>query len=197
MTFAESLVKAGKVHKRKAADFYPTPPEATAAIVDVLTARGSLLPNSHIIEPCCGNGAISKVLEARGHTVDSFDLREDSGFGQGGVNYLEHTTKQRADWIITNPPFNLAKEFIIKALDDADSVAMLLKATYYHADKRAQFFEDFPPSDIYACTWRLAFLKEERGGSPMMECAWFVWDKADAGLNAAPRYHTLRKPKLI
>jgi len=44
--------------KRAAYEFYPTPPEATRALLSVECFEGD------IWEPACGDGAISKVLEA-------------------------------------------------------------------------------------------------------------------------------------
>jgi hypothetical protein len=56
-----------------------------------------------IWEPACGDGAISKVLEAAGYDVISTDLI-DRGFGQGGVDFLK-TTKALGRNIVTNPPY--------------------------------------------------------------------------------------------
>jgi len=42
--------------KRAAFEFYPTPPEATRALLSVESFEGD------IWEPACGDGAISKVL---------------------------------------------------------------------------------------------------------------------------------------
>ena len=51
--------------KRAAFEFYPTPPEATRALLSVESFQGD------IWEPACGDGAISKVLEAAGYQVVS------------------------------------------------------------------------------------------------------------------------------
>lgn len=44
--------------KRAAYEFYPTPPEATRALLSVESFDGA------IWEPACGDGAISEVLKA-------------------------------------------------------------------------------------------------------------------------------------
>ena len=55
-----------------------------------------------IWEPACGDGAMSRILEAAGHTVISTDL-VDRGYGRGGHDFLaDHETM--ADHIVTNPP---------------------------------------------------------------------------------------------
>ena len=60
---------------RQIDDFYPTPPEATQALLDRIEF------NKSIWEPACGNGAISSVLIENGHDVTSTDLN-DFGFGE-------------------------------------------------------------------------------------------------------------------
>src|SRR5215472_18606376 len=49
-------------------DFYPTPPEGTWALLSAIRFAGT------IWEPACGDGSISRVLEAAGHKVTSTDL---------------------------------------------------------------------------------------------------------------------------
>jgi len=117
-----SLRKRGK---RAALEFYPTPPEATRALLSVEKFDGD------IWEPACGNGAISKVLMKTGYKVVSTDLAQRD-FGQGGQDFLK-STKPLAKNIITNPPYGthgLADAFIRKALIHAKKtggkVAMLV-----------------------------------------------------------------------
>src|SRR5882757_893058 len=89
---------SGRIHpKRAALDFYPTPPEATRALLSVEQFGGS------IWEPACGDGAISSVLTDAGHFVISTDLI-DRGYGDGGVDFLSETAP-RAKHIVTNPPY--------------------------------------------------------------------------------------------
>lgn len=83
--------------KRTVYEFYPTPPEATRALLAVESFEGD------IWEPACGDGAISKVLEAAGYQVVSTDLI-DRGYGAGGHNFLK-SDRPLAKNIITNPPY--------------------------------------------------------------------------------------------
>ena len=126
-------------------EFYPTPPEATRALLSVEAFYGP------IWEPACGRGAISTVLEAAGHTVISTDLvRRD--FGQGGVNFLRKRIS-RAKHIVTNPPYGrgLGDAFVKHALaltrETGGTVAMLLNlASLCHP----ALWINHPPSIIYA-----------------------------------------------
>ena len=67
---------------RAAFEFYPTPPEATLALLSVERFEGA------IWEPACGQGHISKVIETAGHTVVSTDLARCWNYGQGGRDFL-------------------------------------------------------------------------------------------------------------
>ena len=95
-----------------------------------------------------------------------------------GIDYLATESKE-CDWIITNPPFSLADEFIRHAAEIGKPFAMLLKAQYWHAAKRAQLFCEVPPSYVLPLTWRPDFLFKERNGkkgaSPLMDVMWCVW----------------------
>lgn len=196
-TIASAITASLKKHKRKAADFYPTPFDVTEALMRFLAFEDK----QYIWEPACGDGAISRVLKAHGHEVYSTDLRKDSGYGQeGGLDFLAFDPAPETgipisavynDWIITNPPFKVADGFIKKALSITPNVALLLKATYWHAKRREPLFREHPPAWVLPLTWRPAFLEAERGKSPLMEVSWFVWntENLDSGT-------TLYKPLL-
>ena len=75
----------GRVHPMRAPyEFYPTPPEATRALLSVETFDG------FIWEPACGRGAISTVLETAGYQVVSTDLIQRD-YGAGGIDFLRET----------------------------------------------------------------------------------------------------------
>lgn len=168
---------------RKPADLYPTPPDCVYSLLPVIE---DILPQgSRILEPACANGQMSNALEQYGHEVDSYDLRPDCGFGVGGVDFLDRDNgvfdDKEYDAVWTNPPFVIADEFIRRSHELAPVVIMLLKSQYFHAAKRKKLWNDFPPSRIYALTWRPSFLEAERGKSPLMDCMWAVWEKDHKG----------------
>lgn len=167
---------------RQEDDFYATPPEATKAL---LAAYGPFLKDrGTILEPCCGDGAISKVLESEGYSVVSSDLVA-RGYGTQqnifDVQYGHPIT-------ITNPPFSIAEEIVRCVLGKlkSDCLCLLLKSTFFHADDRAQYlFNEFRPTRIYALPWRLDFMGL---GRPTMECSWFIWDRSNPSLDGYPSY---------
>lgn len=136
------------IDRHVSANFYPTPREATLALLSVQSFDGS------IWEPACGKGHISNVLKERGHSVVSTDLN-DWGYGIRGVDFLSESTA-RARHIVTNPPYGsgLADAFVTKALSFActtgGKVAMLLNlASLSHAERTA-FWKAHPPARLYA-----------------------------------------------
>lgn len=170
-TYASAIVGAQKTHKRKAADFYPSPPDVTQALMSHL----QLPPGTKVWEPACGDGAMSKVMLENGLDVESTDLRH-SGYGRGGINFLQtDPLDYDPQWIITNPPFNVADRFISHAMKFTPNLALLLKSQFWHAARRESLFRQHPPSEILALTWRPAFLEAERGSSPLMDVIWCIW----------------------
>lgn len=167
---------------RKPADLYQTPVEATYSVIPYVE---DLLPaGSRILEPACAEGQMSKALEEFGYAVDSYDLRPDAGYGIGGVDFLSNPTFRdgQYDAVWTNPPFSAASQFIERGLEIAPIVVLLLKSNYWFTKGRKALFRKHPPIRQFNLTWRLAFLKEERGNSPLMDCAWFVWQRGYQGL---------------
>jgi hypothetical protein len=155
---------------REKDDFYPTPPEATMALMDRETFDGN------IWECACGNGAMSKVMIDKGYKVYSSDLI-DRGYGEVGIDFLK--ADKKVDNIITNPPFNLSTEFTIKALKQANNqVAMLNKLSFLEGLKRRELvFSQKKLKKIWIFSRRVRF-----GGNGLMAFAWFIFDKNYNGL---------------
>ena len=160
-------------------DFYPTPPEGTWALLSAIRFAGT------IWEPACGDGSISRVLEAAGYKVTSTDL-VDRGYGTSPVDFLlDYQTK--ADNIITNPPFKLAEEFARHALDRAtDKVVLPARLAWLEGYGRRKFFESSPLWRVYIFSRRLriqrgrAAVATDRSG--MITFAWFVWKHGYYGI---------------
>jgi hypothetical protein len=86
-------------YEREPGDFYPTPFWVTECLLRHVELRGP------IWEPCCGDGAIAKVLTAAGHEVVASDIA-DYGFGRPGVDILEEKRMpEGCRALVTNPPY--------------------------------------------------------------------------------------------
>lgn len=173
--------------EREINDYYATPPIATELLLGLETF------SKDILEPCCGQGHISKVLEAYGYNVESFDLI-DRGYGTGGVDFLQYNETVDKD-IITNPPYAQAAEFVEHAMEiitDGHKVAMFLKLTFLEGQGRRELFAKYPPKTVYVSVSRLGCAKNgefkiDKSGNLKADSAvaycWYIWQK---GFNGSP-----------
>lgn len=158
-------------------DFYPTPPWATAA----------LLKNErfgkHIWEPACGDGAMAAVLREFGHEVLATDLIY-RGHGEGGRDFLTEQFTTSRD-IVTNPPYNLAEQFVHKAMAmGAPKAAFLLRLAFLESARRYEsIWSKTPPARVWVFSERITFYPngERTGGSGTTAYGWFVWDRSHVG----------------
>lgn len=158
---------------RNKTDFYETPVEVTEALLDFLEERRHLvLECDEIWEPACGRGKMAEVMRGRGYHVVCTDLH-DHGYGESGVDFLKKN--RGSSWIITNPPFSLATEFVKRAMELERNCAFLVKSQFWHAKTRLALFREHQPSYVLPLTWRPDFLFGAKSGSPTMECCWVVW----------------------
>lgn len=153
--------------KRRESDFYETPYSLTWLLLENETLEGSIL------EPACGKGAISNIVGGTAYDRE--------------MDFLEET--RLFDTVITNPPYSLSQQFILKAKEIAQKkIVFLLPLSYLHGKKRYdQIWNDksFPLARIYVFT-RYPLLGEPlredgRHNTGMMVYAWYVWEKGNKG----------------
>lgn len=166
---------------REAFDYYATDPKA----VEMLLELEQFAPV--IWEPACGEGHISKVLQAHGYQVISTDLVY-RGFGDPEpLDFLKETLDGFEGDIITNPPYSTGLEFVQRALESVrpgGKVAMFLKVQFLEGQKRGAFFKDTPPRTVYISRSRLSCAKNgdfERFPDSTIAYAWYVWEKGFTG----------------
>lgn len=139
----------------------------------------NLSTGTRIWEPACGQGHMVRAIQAMGYPVIGTDI-------QMGDDFL--TCVPRAcDWIITNPPFNLAEQFVRRCDELHRPFALLLKSQFWHAAKRYELFQTIPPAWILPLTWRPDFTGK---GQAMMDMSWVVWNG-----NGNTRYRPLKRPE--
>ena len=167
---------------RETNDYYATEPAAAEWLCKLENLSET------IWECAAGEGHLSEVFIAKGHTVLSTDLI-DRGYGTGGVDFLKCNNIFDGD-IITNPPYKYAKEFVYKALElvpDGRKVCMFLKLQFMEGKARKLLFEKYPPKTIYVSSSRLLCAKNadfngmRAGGGSAVAYAWYVWEKGFNG----------------
>ncbi|MGD9802539.1 MAG: hypothetical protein AB7E80_16400 [Hyphomicrobiaceae bacterium] len=167
-------------------EYYPTPPEATRALLSVERFDGS------IWEPACGEGAIASVLTEAGHSVVATDL-VDYGYGIPRVNFLKET-RPRARHIVTNPPYGsgLADAFIEHSLafarETRGTVAMLLNLSSLAHRTRTRWWQAHPPARLYAIDDIVCWPERQYGPPPTQftrhRYFWAVWTPNHEGPSA-------------
>jgi hypothetical protein len=149
-------------------DFFPTPPWATRALCEGI-GRICALDMRTAWDPACGAGDMQRVLaeyfgRALASDVHDYGAEWRGAPGLHGVcDYLIPAARpgwlQRAqvDWIVTNPPFRLAAEFVELALTEVrQGVAMLVRTAFLEGQGRYDsLFAPHPPRLILQFTERV------------------------------------------
>lgn len=170
--------------EREINDFYATDPIA----IDKLIGNIGFIP-SIVWECACGTGCLSERLKQYCHGVVSTDVI-DRGYGQVQDFLLAKEIPSGCSYIITNPPYKYALEFILHALSllpDGGRCIMFLKTTFLEGEKRHRLlFSKYPPQRILQfskrvlCAKNAEFQKMCKVGSAV-SYAWFVWEKGYKG----------------
>lgn len=165
------------------ADLYCTPPWVTRAVFEHPCALGA---HVHAIksvwEPACGLGHMADVVREYCPTVYASDVG-DYGFGDV-VDFIESSeTPKAVDLIITNPPFKLALEFALKAIDLAPRVALLCRTQWLEGQERYdRLFSEKPPQRIVVFSERVTGMHagkwDPNAGGGVQSYSWFIWDRA-------------------
>lgn len=165
--------------QRAGGDYYTTDPEAVKEFLNKF-----FIPRESVVwEPACGSGNISNVLVENGYNVVSTDLY-DRGYGVFGFDFLEtEKVPDNCSLIMTNPPYSLADEFILHALEILPyngRAAFLLNISYLSGKRRykdiySKHFLDL----VYIYSHRINCYKnnENTGHSSPVNYGWFVFRK--------------------
>ncbi|WJJ55311.1 hypothetical protein QB910_000067 [Dabrowskivirus KKP3916] len=142
--------------KRNDNDFYPTPTWVTEELIKKL-----IIPKSSTcLEPCVGDGAIWNVIKPYFSSMGWAELSK-------GRDFLTYDFgNNHFDFVITNPPFSLAEEFICRSLELADCVVMLLRLNFLGGQKRYDRFWSMPkykPTGQIICSDRPSFTGKGNG----------------------------------
>ena len=150
--------------KRNAADFYSTPAGAFAPLMPILPRNVSYW------EPACGDCRLFAWLTDEGFAAGGTDL------AIGGDFLADKTTRE---FIITNPPFALAQEFVSHALRHSYETMMLLRLNFLGSQKRRDWWQLNEPSALFVLSSRPDFTD---GGGDSCEYAWFYWGRRWQGV---------------
>lgn len=183
-------------YERHVSDFYITPQEPIREFLEKFLSIETLPEYSSILEPSAGGNdkydmpypTVLKKLGINCNNLDTLDIRDNSK-AYSKMDYLESNVWSKYDLIITNPPFNLALDFITKALDEVTFdgfVVMLLRLNFFGSQSRKKFFTENMPKYCFVHSKRISFFPEDfeldgkvykKGSTDSIEYAHFVWQK--------------------
>lgn len=161
-------------YERKERDLYETPAWVTAALIPHLPRVPRL-----VWEPAAGSGKMVRALMDSGIWPVHSDIADGTDFFQ------QRFTKDDADSIITNPPYEVATEFVTRSLSLTERhegiVALLLRTDFDHAATRRLLFGNCRQfAKKVVLTKRIRWF-EDLKGSPSFNHAWFIWDWKNQG----------------
>lgn len=167
--------------ERHAEDFYRTGEVATRALLAVEKFPGT------VWECACGAGDMSRVIETAPEVerVWSTDLI-DRGYGKSGIDFLT-TGASLGDHIVTNPPYRLLDEFVLKAIDlrPPGKIAMIARLQWLEGQRRKKkIFNLHPPARIWVFSYQIPMTRGDLATpqTGLMAFAWYVWERGHVGL---------------
>ncbi|MFN7224438.1 MAG: hypothetical protein ACK4MS_10505 [Paracoccaceae bacterium] len=167
-------------------DDFPTPPWATRALCEALPVCNwpHHFGNQTAREPAANRGHMVKPLREYFGTVEASDIHDyGSGFPQ--ADYLFGPDPDPVDWTITNPPFQLAEQFIARALRTSRAgVAIIVRSAFLEGvNRHTNLFSITPPSMILQFAERVVMHKGKLSatGSTATAYCWLVWETHMAG----------------
>jgi hypothetical protein len=173
-------VMAQRSEAKDSLDDFPTPPWATRALVEHVLGRNKELSQQTCLEPACGAGHMSKVLAEYFGAVESFDIHD---YRYGEVrDYLKAPQPiDSFDWVVTNPPFRLAEEFVLRSLKVARrGVAILARTVFIESVGRYhRLYQKHPPSKFAQFAERVPMVKgrlDQKASTATGYC-WLVWEQ--------------------
>jgi hypothetical protein len=177
-------VTAQRTEGKTSLDDFPTPPWATRALVEHAISSKAPLRDLNCLEPACGRGHMSVTLAEYFREVTSYDVF-DYSFGPVADFLNAKHNNDTYDWVITNPPFRLAEEFINRSMKIArHGVAMLTRTVFIESvGRHERLFKINPPSRFAQFTERVPMVKGrvDKKASTATGYAWLIWEKDKLG----------------
>lgn len=172
-------VMAQRVESKESLDDFPTPPWATRALIEHIIGTEAVSDKT-CLEPACNRGFMSVPLKQYFKEVTSSDVF-DYGYGEIS-DFLGRSYKASSfDWVITNPPFKVAEDFVREGLRVARiGVAMLTRTVFIESVGRYErLFSVNPPWKFAQFVERVPMVKGrlEKTASTATGYCWILWLK--------------------
>lgn len=176
-------VMSQRTEHRDSLDNFPTPPWATRALIEHVIGV-DLARDQTVLEPACGEGYMSRPLSEYFKSVQSFDVHP-YGFGYVDDFLSSAWEPGTFDWVITNPPFKAAEQFVLKSLPIArQGVAVLVRTVFLESIGRwTRLFRDKPCTKFAQFVERVPIVKGrvDPKATTATGYAWLIWEKCHIG----------------
>ncbi|WP_262298181.1 SAM-dependent DNA methyltransferase [Microvirga sesbaniae] len=168
-------------------DLFPTPPWGTRALFKYVMPALQLPPRIRTVwEPAAGFGHMSTPLAEFSQMTLATDIFPYGPHLDAQIDFTKADPNTAlVDWVITNPPFDHAYEFLEQALRTArKGVAFLVRLAWLESQGRYNsLWTQTPPSVVAVFTERLPMCLG--GWDPKLSTAtayaWYVWTRDDQG----------------
>ena len=170
-------VVSQRTEKKDSLDDFPTPPWATRALIEHVIGV-ERVRDQNVWEPAANRGFMARPLNKYFASVAESDVHD---YGYCAVtDFLNaYGMKGYFNWIITNPPFNKAQQFIEVAQKTAtDGVAMLVRTSFLEGVMRYQtMYLKNPPDIVAQFSERVPMVKGriDAKASTATSYCWLVW----------------------
>lgn len=175
-------------HPKGSLDYFPTPPWATRALIhEILIPQCGPLSSFSVRDPAVGGGHMIRPLSEVFGRVSFSDVA-DWGIKPPLRDFTFETREslivdgiEIPDWIITNPPFEIAGQFFKTAYDIArEGVAFLCRLGWIAGQDRYWTIHGPTPA-TFTCPFseRVAMIEGawDPEASTATDYAWFIWVK--------------------
>ncbi len=197
-----SLYQGKNKSIRRKFDLYQTPYSMTRQLFENYNGFDF---NKDVYEPAAGKLAIVKILqEYFNGIVSCSDINSPDGVIIG-LDFIKHTFHEKVDYIITNPPFSLTVEFILKCMEVAiDKFALLMKSDFlsgiarynliYSKQNVSEFGLKYFKEFVRKPDLRAEIRKDGKYPTGIDAFAWYIWEK---GYNKKPMISWINNQKYI
>lgn len=162
-------------------DDFPTPPWATRAMLEHMQRYfGWSFEGQNVREPAANRGHMVRPLAEYFATVEASDIH-DYGAGFPVQDYLFGPLPPRTDATITNPPFRLAEQFILRGLECSNTVAVIVRSAFLEGvGRHRDLFSVYRPRAVLQFTERVVMHKGKLSpkGSTATAYCWIIWTTA-------------------
>ena len=132
-------------------DFFPTPPWAARAGAELILELDPRAADGVWWEPACGAGHMAHGLAPYCRRLFASDLCDYTGNALFDFAQADTQPPVAADWIVSNPPFTKAEDFIRLGLARARrGVALLMRAAILESEGRYPLLTRDCPLTVFA-----------------------------------------------